>query len=388
MFFRPSAVRIEVVVITVNDEIKKYSSNPHAISLHGRALVRGPGPRRDPPLAAFARSVWPGRYRRGRYHFPCRTDPRAPKSSKARLWGAGLDWDTMTMGMVRTGLLLAGLTALFAVIGFLLGGQQGLIIGLLFAVASNLFAYWNSDKMVLRMYNAQEVDARAAPEFHGLVEELARRAGLPVPRVFVIDTPQPNAFATGRDPQHAAVAATTGLLRSLSREELAGVLAHELAHVKNRDTLIMTITATLAGALGAIANFASLSALFGGNQREGGGGHPLAHLAMIILAPLAAMMVQFAISRTREYEADRIGAEICGQPLWLASALQKIEGAAQRAPNPYAEANPATAHLFIINPLTGGGVDNLFSTHPSTQNRVTALRKMAADVGGRVGPWG
>jgi len=286
------------------------------------------------------------------------------------------------MGMLRTSLLLAGMTGLFLALGWMIGGQSGMLIALAVAVATNVFAYWNSDRMVLRMYNAQEVDARSAPELYGLVEQLAGRAQLPMPRVYVIDEPQPNAFATGRDPQHAAVAVTTGLLRILSHQELAGVLAHELAHVRNRDTLIMTVTATLAGALGMLANFG----LFFGGNRDNQTGF-IANILAVILAPMAAMVVQFAISRTREYAADRAGAEICGHPLWLASALQKLEQGARRIDNGAAEANPATAHLFIINPLHGRSFDNLFSTHPSTENRVRALRELASRTG-TVGPWG
>ena len=286
------------------------------------------------------------------------------------------------MSMLRTSLLLAGLTALFLALGWLIGGQNGMLIALAVAVATNAFAYWNSDAMVLRMYNAHEVDARSAPEFCGLVAQLAARAQLPMPRVYIIDEPQPNAFATGRDPQHAAVAATTGLLRSLSHQELAGVFAHELAHVRNRDTLIMTVTATIAGALGMLANF---GLFFGGNRDNQGGA--ITNILAVILAPLAAMLVQFAISRTREYAADRAGAEICGHPMWLASALQKLESLSRRIDNVSAERNPATAHLFIVNPLHGRSMDSLFSTHPSTENRVRALRELAARTGS-VGPWG
>ncbi len=289
------------------------------------------------------------------------------------------------MGMLRTGMLLAALTAMFLVIGFLLGGQHGLIIGLIFALGTNLFAYWNSDKFVLRMYNAQEVDAHTAPELFGLVEQLAHRAQLPMPKVYIIDNPQPNAFATGRNPERGAVAATTGLLRILNHQELAGVLAHELAHIKNRDTLIMTITATLAGAIGAVVNISAFSAMFG--QRDGESHNPLVSILLMVLAPLAAALVQFAISRTREYSADRMGAEICGHPLWLASALGKLESAATRVDNEVAEQNPATAHLFIINPLHGRSMDNLFSTHPNTENRIRALREMSSRVGAP-GPWG
>lgn len=289
------------------------------------------------------------------------------------------------MGMLRTGMLLAALTAMFLVIGFLLGGQQGMILGLVFAAGTNLFAYWNSDKFVLRMYGAQEVDARSAPELYGLVEQLAHRAQLPMPKVYLIDTPQPNAFATGRNPQNGAVAVTQGLMRILNHQELAGVLAHELAHVKNRDTLIMTITATIAGAIGAVANIAGFSAMFGGN-REGEGSNPIVNILLMLLAPLMAGMVQFAISRTREYSADRMGAEICGHPLWLASALGKLESAAKRVDNDLAEQNPATAHMFIVNPLHGRSMDNLFSTHPNTENRIRALRELSARMG-PVGPW-
>ena len=286
------------------------------------------------------------------------------------------------MSMLRTSLLLAGLTALFLALGYLIGGQTGMVIALIIAIATNIFAYWNSDKMVLRMYNAQEVDRRSAPELVGLVQQLAGRAQLPMPRVYIIDEAQPNAFATGRDPQHAAVAVTSGLLRTLSHQELAGVLAHELAHVANRDTLIMTVTATLAGALGMLANFGWL---LGGNRDNQSGF--IANILAMILAPLAAMLVQFAISRTREYAADHRGAEISGHPMWLASALQKLESAARRIDNSSAEQNPATAHLFIVNPLHGRSFDNLFSTHPSTENRVRALRELATRTGS-VGPWG
>lgn len=286
------------------------------------------------------------------------------------------------MSMLRTALLLAGLTALFLALGYLIGGRTGMLIALLVAIGTNAFAYWNSDKMVLRMYNAREVDGRSAPELVGLVQQLASRAQLPMPRVYIIDTPQPNAFATGRDPKHAGVAVTTGLLRTLSHQELAGVLAHELAHVAHRDTLIMTVTATLAGALGMLANFGFL---FGGNRENQSGF--IANILAMFLAPMAAMLVQFAISRTREYAADRRGAQISGHPLWLASALQKLEAAARRIDNQPAEQNPATAHLFIVNPLHGRSFDGLFATHPSTENRVRALRELATRTGS-VGPWG
>ncbi len=278
----------------------------------------------------------------------------------------------------RTAILLGVLTALFIGIGYLLGGQTGMLIALGVAVAMNLFAYWNADKMVLSMYHAREVDRRSAPEFYGIIEDLAQRAGLPMPRVYVIDQPQPNAFATGRNPQHAAVAATTGLLAMCTREEIAGVMAHELAHVKNRDMLVMTITAVIAGAIGMLASFGGL---FGaGRDEEGRPANPIIAVALMILAPLAAILVQMAISRNREYEADRIGSAICGPPLWLASALAKLHIAAQRIPNQAAEARPATAHLFIVNTLFGGSIDNVFSTHPNMENRIARLEELAQDL--------
>lgn len=290
----------------------------------------------------------------------------------------------------RTFLLIAAMTGLFLAVGYLIGGQSGMLIAFGLAAAMNLFAYWNSDKMVLRMYGAREVDRNTAPQFYGIVEQLAQRAGLPMPRVFVMQNDQPNAFATGRNPQNAAVAATTGLLQKLSAEEIAGVMAHELAHVKNRDTLTMTITATLAGAISMLANFAMF---FGGGRDSNGNANPLGligSLALMILAPLGAMLVQMAISRSREYEADRIGAEISGKPLWLASALGNLHNAAQVVPNEEAERNPATAHMFIVNPLQGRGADSLFSTHPSMENRIARLRAMAGQgtVAPRRGPWG
>ncbi|WAC28397.1 zinc metalloprotease HtpX [Ancylobacter sp. SL191] len=284
------------------------------------------------------------------------------------------------MNYFRTAILLAGMTALFMAVGFMIGGRGGMMIALVVAAGMNIFSYWNSDRMVLSMYGAREVDRTSAPEFYGMVEELAARAQLPMPRVYIIDNPQPNAFATGRNPQNAAVAATTGLLDALSREEVAGVMAHELAHIKHYDTLTMTITATLAGAVSMLANFAMF---FGGNRENNNSPFGvIGTIAMMILAPLAAMVVQMAVSRSREYEADRIGAEICGQPLWLASALAKIANAAHRVPNMPAEHNPATAHMFIINPLSGERMDNLFSTHPATENRIAALQALAQQMGG------
>jgi heat shock protein HtpX len=284
------------------------------------------------------------------------------------------------MNYLRTAILLAGLTALFMAVGYLIGGQAGMMIALVVAAAMNLFSYWNSDKLVLSMHGAQEVDARAAPDLYELVQQLAARAGLPMPRVYLMDNPQPNAFATGRDPEHAAVAVTAGLLQSLSREEVAGVIAHELAHIKNRDTLIMTITATIAGAISMLAQFGMF---FGGSNRENQGGMGvIGTLLMVILAPIAAMLVQMAISRTREYAADRMGAEISGNPMGLASALARISNAAHHVENDTAERNPATAHLFIINPLSGHRMDNLFSTHPATENRIAALQELAQTMGG------
>lgn len=280
------------------------------------------------------------------------------------------------MNGIKTGILLAGLTALFMGAGFMLGGEAGMMIALVFAIGTNAFAYWNADKIVLKMYNAREVTAQSSPGFYGIVEQLVRRANMPMPKVYIIDTDQPNAFATGRNPENAAVAATTGLLKILDNEEIAGVMAHELAHVKNRDTLIMTVTATVAGALSMLANFA----LFFGNNRN----NPLGIIGTIlimILAPMAAMLVQMAISRTREYGADAGGAEICGNPMWLARALEKLEQGAQTIDNDQAEDNPATAHMFIVNPLHARSVDGLFSTHPKTSNRVKKLQELAGIIG-------
>lgn len=279
------------------------------------------------------------------------------------------------MNYFRTSLLLAAMTALFLGIGFMLGGSGGMMIALFLALAMNGFAYWNSDKMVLRMYGARAVDETSAPEFVRMVRLLADNAGLPMPKVYVMDDAQPNAFATGRDPHHAAIAATTGLLEMLSPQEVAGVIAHELAHIKNRDTLLMTITATIAGAISMLANFA----MFSGDNRN----NPLGVVGVLLLmvvGPLAAALVQMAISRSREYEADRIGAEICGRPLWLASALEKMSIAAGQITHPAAERNPATAHMFIINPLHARQMDMLFSTHPALENRIARLQDIAAQT--------
>ena len=280
------------------------------------------------------------------------------------------------MSYLRTAILLAALTALFMGFGFLLGGQTGMLIALVMAGGLNLFAYWNSDKAVLRMYGAHLVEpnsSRDARDLYEMVAKLARNANLPMPKVYVMDNPQPNAFATGRNPENAAVAVTTGLMRTVNREELAGVIAHELAHIRHHDTLLMTITATIAGAISMLANFALF---FGGNRDNNHMGF-IGTIALMILGPLAAGLVQMAISRTREYEADKGGAEICGHPLWLASALKKIASGAERIPNDEAEQNPASAHLFIVNPLHGMRLDNLFATHPPMDERVARLVAMS-----------
>jgi heat shock protein HtpX len=277
------------------------------------------------------------------------------------------------MNQFKTMLLLAALTALFMGVGYSFGGPRGAMLALAIAAAMNVFTYWNADKIVLRMHDAREVDAGSAPEFFGLVQRLATRAALPMPRVYVIDSPHPNAFATGRDPRHAAVAATTGMLQLLDRDEVEAVMAHELGHVRNRDTLIMTLTATIAGAISMIANF---GLFFRG--AGGGRGNPLAMIAAVILAPFAAMLVQLAISRAREYHADRAGAEISGNPRALASALAKLAQGAARIPNPVAMRNPAAASLYIVP--GGAGRDSLFSTHPDTGNRIAALEAIASQM--------
>ena len=277
--------------------------------------------------------------------------------------------------LLKTAVLMAAITALFVALGALLGGRQGMLLALAFAVLGNAFSYWFSDSLVLRMYNAQEVDANSAPQYYALVQQLAQRAGLPMPRVYLIDEDAPNAFATGRDPEHAAVAATTGLLRALDVSQLRGVMAHELSHVRHRDILISTIGATMAGAIAALANFALL---FGGRDQNGRAVNPIAGIALALLAPLAAGLIQMAISRAREFEADRGAAELTGDPLALAGALRRIEAIAQHGvPFAAAEEHPATAQMMIVNPLLGGGVARLFSTHPSTDDRVAALTRMA-----------
>ena len=274
-------------------------------------------------------------------------------------------------GFIKTTILMAGLTALFLFIGYLISGVTGMFVALGFALVMNGWAYWHSDKFVLRHYGAREVDAETAPDLYGVVKLMAENANLPMPRVYIIDNAQPNAFATGRNPENAAVAITTGLMDRLDFDEVAAVMAHELAHVKNRDTLIMTVTATIAGAISMLANIA----LWFGASRDNRMGF-LGVLAVSIMAPLAASLVQMAISRSREFEADRVGAQICGRPLWLADALAKIESAAQHIDNYPAEQNPATAHMFIINPLHVHQIDGLFSTHPSTAERIKRLQAM------------
>jgi heat shock protein HtpX len=278
------------------------------------------------------------------------------------------------MNTLKTGILMAALMGLFIAVGAFIGGTGGMLIAFVIAAGMNLFAYWNSDKMLLRMYGARQVDARSDPALYHTVERLAANARLPMPKVYISENPQPNAFATGRDPEHGAVCVTTGLLERCSSEEVAGVLAHELGHIRNRDTLTMTIVAVVAGAIGMLANMALF--MGGGGDRER---NPLGIVGVILvmmLAPIAAMLVQSAISRSREYEADKAGAEISGRPQWLASALGQIERAAQGLPNHAADANPATAHMFIINPLHGG-LSGLFSTHPPTGERIARLKAMA-----------
>ncbi|WP_085827911.1 zinc metalloprotease HtpX [Roseovarius gaetbuli] len=288
------------------------------------------------------------------------------------------------MGYLRTAVLMAAMTALFLGIGALLGGTGGAMIALVIALAMNAYTWWNSDRAVLRMHDARAPTGPEGKALERLVHDMADRADMPRPKVYILQNAQPNAFATGRNPENAAVAATTGLLTRLSEAEIAAVMAHELAHIRNHDTTIMTITATFAGAITMLANFA----MFFGNNRNNSLGL-IGTLALMVLAPLAAGLVQMAISRSREYEADRIGAEICGNPLWLASALERISGLAARIDNDSAERNPATAHMFIVNPLHAHARDRLFSTHPDPANRIRALREMAGEqTQGVAGPWG
>lgn len=275
--------------------------------------------------------------------------------------------------IAKTAVLMAAITALFIGLGYAFGGQTGALIMLLISVGCNFFSYWYSDTLVLKMYKAQQVDAATAPEFYGMIQELARNAGLPMPKVYIIHEEQPNAFATGRNPNHAAVAATTGILKLLSQRELRGVMAHELAHVKHRDILISTISATIAGSIAAIAR---LALFFGGGDNRQGV-HPIVGLLLAIFAPIAAALIQMTISRTREYVADKGGAEISGDPLALASALKKIEYYAHNIEMPTAERNPTTAQMMIINPLSSQKRDQLFSTHPSTADRIAKLEEIA-----------
>jgi len=276
--------------------------------------------------------------------------------------------------LFKTAVLMAAITALFMFIGAAIGGRNGMMLALIVALGMNFFSYWFSDTMVLKMYRAREVDASSAPQFYRMVQELAGKAELPMPRVYLIDEDAPNAFATGRNPAHAAVAATTGILRSLSERELRGVMAHELAHVKHRDILISTVSATMAGAISMLANFAMF---FGGRDENGRSTNPLVGLLVALLAPLAASLIQMAISRAREFEADRGGAEISGDPAALASALQKIHRMAQGIPLEATERHPETAQMMIMNPLSGRGLAGLFSTHPATEERVARLMAMA-----------
>jgi heat shock protein HtpX len=284
----------------------------------------------------------------------------------------------MPSNFARTGVLLVVLTGIFVAMGAVVGGRDGMVVAFVIALGMNAFAFWNSDAVVLKMFKAQEVSPEEAPMLYQLVQALAARAGLPMPRVYVVNSPQPNAFATGRNPSRSAVAVSTGLLDTLRTEELAGVIAHELAHVRNRDTLTMTVAATIAGAISMFANLLQFGYLFG-TRRDNGRFGWIGVLVAVLVAPFAAMLVQMAISRSREYEADRIGAAICGEPLWLASALERIHAIARQTPYPEAEMAPAAAHLFIVNPLTGRGFDNWFTTHPNIENRVAELHKLAVE---------
>jgi len=282
------------------------------------------------------------------------------------------------MNTTKTVFLMVFLTVLLVAVGGWLGGRQGMILAFIFAGVTNMISYWFSDKIVLRMYNAQEATEAEAPMLWGVTHDLALKMNMPMPKVYVIPSDSPNAFATGRNPNHAAVAATEGIMRLLTREELEGVMAHELGHVRNRDILIGTIAATAAGAISMLAHMAQWGMILGGfggrrDDREGGGGF-IGQLLLIILAPISAALIQMAISRSREYQADASGAKICGNPMWLASALRKLQMGSQRVP---LDANPATAHMFIVNPLHGGGISNLFSTHPPIEDRIARLESMA-----------
>ena len=285
----------------------------------------------------------------------------------------------MPMNYAKTAVLLAMLTAIFVAMGALIGGHTGMVVAFIIALVMNVISLWNSDAIVLRLFRAQQVDEQTAPVYYRLVRDLAERAELPMPKVFVLPSHQPNAFATGRDPSHAAVAASTGLLESLNNEELAGVIAHELAHIKNRDTLTMTVAATIGGAISMMAQYLQFSLLFGDRDGRNSPFGWIGTLIAIIAAPFAAMLVQMAISRSREYQADKLGALICGNPMWLASALRKIHDRARHIPNQRVESVPAAAHMFIVNPLTGRGFDNWFSTHPNIENRISELRELAEE---------
>ncbi len=287
----------------------------------------------------------------------------------------------MPMNYAKTGLLIAVLTAILVAMGAVVGGTGGMMIAFVMALIMNVVSLWKSDTIVLRMFNAQEVDETSAPDLFALIRELARRADLPMPRVYIFNNAQPNAFATGRNPSSSAVAASTGLLDMLTREEITGVMAHELAHIKNRDTLTMAMAATIGGAISMLAQYLQFGMLFGGHRDNNNGVGWIGALVAMIAAPFAAMLVQMSISRSREYQADRLGAMMCGNPRWLASALAKIHSAVQRRPNMQAESIPAAAHMFIINPLTGRGVDNWFSTHPNTENRIAELEALAREWG-------
>ena len=284
----------------------------------------------------------------------------------------------MSSNLIKTGALLALMTVIFVGVGWVVNGASGMVVALVIAVCMNAYSYWNSDSVVLRMFKAQPISAGEAPELYDVIAKLSDRAQLPMPRVYLLDSPQPNAFATGRNPANAAVCVSTGLLDIVNLQEVAGVLGHELAHVKNRDTLTMTVAATMAGAISMFANMLQFSALFGGRQRDNRMGW-FGLLIAALVAPFAAGLVQMAISRSREYEADRVGAALCGNPRWLASALRKIQDAVRQTPNPQAERMPAAAHLFIINPLTGRGTDSLFTTHPATDNRIAELERLAVE---------
>jgi heat shock protein HtpX len=287
----------------------------------------------------------------------------------------------MPMNYAKTAMLLVALTAIFVAMGALVGGRAGLMIAFVVALVMNLVSLWKSDTMVLKMFKAEEVNPNSAPDLYEMVGALAKRAELPMPRVYIMNSPQPNAFATGRSPSRAAVAVSTGLLETLNEEEVAGVIAHELAHIKNRDTLTMAVAATIGGAVSMFAQYLQFGALFGSGRDDRGGMGMIGMLAAMIVAPLAAMMVQMSISRSREYAADRMGAMIAGNPMWLASALRKINVKARQIVNQRAEAIPAAAHMFIINPLNGRGIDSMFSTHPNVDNRIAELEALAREMG-------